>query len=115
MKRFMEDVMNEEVPEGSAVLWWLGQMGLLVKLGQTVLCIDYFASGLPGRQVLPPIPAEEMAGVSIFLGTHNHIDHIDHPAWQTWALVCHMESLFFPGSIRRKSWRTELPRTDASG
>ena len=97
MKRIMEDVMNEKVPEGSAVLRWLGQMGLLVRMGQTVLCIDYFASDLPGRQVLPPVPAEEMAGVDIFLGTHNHLDHIDHPAWRTWASVCPNAKFVFPG------------------
>ena len=97
MKRIMEDVMNEKVSEGSAVLRWLGQMGLLVRMGQTVLCIDYFASDLPGRQVLPPVPVEEMAGVDIFLGTHNHLDHIDHPAWRTWASVCPNAKFVFPG------------------
>ena len=34
----MEEIMNEKVPDSSAVLRWLGQMGLLVKMGKTVLC-----------------------------------------------------------------------------
>ena len=63
MKNMVEEIMNEKVPDGSAVLRWLGQMGLLVKMGKTVLCIDYFASDLPGRQVAPPIPMEEMKGI----------------------------------------------------
>ena len=93
----MIDIINEKVPDGSAKLWWLGQMGLLVKMGDAVLCIDYFASGLPERQVQPPIPMAEMEGVDLFLGTHNHIDHIDHPAWRTWALSCPGAKFIFPG------------------
>ena len=97
MGRRMEDVINEKVPDRAAVLWWLGQMGLLIKMGDTVLCIDYFASDLPNRQVPPPIPMEEVAGISLIMGTHNHIDHIDHPAWQIWASTCPGSKFIFPG------------------
>ena len=31
MDSFLKQVREERVPDGSAVLWWLGQMGLLVK------------------------------------------------------------------------------------
>ncbi len=109
MNRVMEEVMNEKVPEGSAVLWWLGQMGLLVRMGETVLCIDYFASVLPGRQVLPPVPAEEMTGVHLFLGTHNHIDHIDHPSWQTWASACPDAKFIFPALHRTEIQADGIP------
>ena len=97
MNRAMEDVLNKKAPYGSAILWWLGQMGLLVKMGEVVLCVDYFASGMPERQVPPPIPMEEMEGVDLFLGTHNHLDHIDHPAWRTWASRCPGAKFVFPG------------------
>ena len=68
-----------------ASLTWLGQMGLKVRIGGTTVFVDYFASDHPGRQVAPPIPAEEVAGVDAFLGTHDHLDHIDHEAWKVWA------------------------------
>ena len=96
MNRLIREIREEKVPGGAATLRWLGQMGLLVKMGNTVLCIDFFASDVPGRQVPPPIPAEEMEGVDIFLGTHNHIDHIDHPAWQVWAAGCPGAKFVFP-------------------
>ena len=96
MIKVLEEMINTKVPEGSAVLRWLGQMGLLVKMGNTLLCIDYFASDLPGRQVPPPIPAGEMTGIDFFLGTHNHIDHIDHPAWRIWAKACPGAKFVFP-------------------
>ena len=59
MNPFLETVKKTEVPFGAGCLWWLGQMGLLVKLGETLLCVDYFASPLTERRLPPPLPAEE--------------------------------------------------------
>jgi len=109
MNDFMRSVREREVPYGSAVLWWLGQMGLLVKMGGTVLCIDYFASPDPGRLVEPPVPAAEMEGVDAFLGTHNHLDHIDHEAWKTWAVCCPGAKFVFPELHRREVLRDGIP------
>ena len=81
MQRFRE----QSNPGGEAALLWLGQMGLLIRIGKTVLCVDYYASDAENRRVPPPIPAEEMGGVDLFLGTHDHLDHIDHDAWKIWA------------------------------
>ena len=96
MERAMEEILNEPARDGSATLWWLGQMGLLVKMGKTLLCMDYFASDFPGRQTPPQIPTEEMRGIDLFFGTHNHLDHIDHPAWRTWAETCPQAKFVFP-------------------
>jgi len=96
MNAFLESVRNTPCPQGTAVLWWMGQMGLLVKMGETVVSIDYFASDTPGRQVRPPVPAEEMTGIDAFLGTHNHLDHMDHEAWKIWGRECPDAAFVFP-------------------
>ena len=96
MNALMETVRRTETPYGHAAIWWLGQMGLLIKLGSTVLCADYFASEEPGRQVAPPIPADQMTGVNVFLGSHNHLDHMDHEAWKRWAALCPEADFVFP-------------------
>ena len=96
MNDFLKSVHDLSVPFGSAVLWWMGQMGLLVRMGSTVLCIDYYASEDPGRLVPPPVPIPEMAGIDAFLGTHNHIDHIDHGAWRVWKDCCPDAVFVFP-------------------
>ena len=75
---------------------WLGQMGLLVKLGGTALLIDYYASDSPKRQTPAPIPVDEVSGVEAILGTHNHLDHIDHAAWRLWAKRCPEARFIFP-------------------
>lgn len=77
---------------------WLGQMGLMVKLGAATLLIDYFATDDPGRQTPVPIPADRITGVDCFLGTHDHLDHIDHAAWKIWAKSCPDARFLFPST-----------------
>ena len=85
MQSLTDAVISASAPFGTAVMWWLGQMGLLVKLGDTVLCIDYYASDSERRLFPPPIPGHQMGFVNAFLGTHDHLDHIDHGSWKLWA------------------------------
>ena len=96
MNNFLQSVRQTSAPYGTAVLWWLGQMGLLIKMGDTVLCIDYYASESPTRQIAPPVPAGEVEGIDAFLGTHDHLDHIDHESWKKWASQCPEAVFIFP-------------------
>ena len=98
MNAFLRSVLDTPAPFGSACLWWLGQMGLLVKMGDTLLCVDYYASPLAERQTPAPVPAKEMTGVAAFLGTHNHLDHMDHESWKIWARICPEAAFIFPES-----------------
>ncbi|MBR6186669.1 MAG: MBL fold metallo-hydrolase [Clostridia bacterium] len=102
MNAFLQTVMETPAPYGAAALWWLGQMGLLIKMGDTVLCVDYYASPASNRQIPPPIPAKEVSGVQVFLGTHDHLDHIDHEAWKIWAGNC-PEALFVCPAFHREA------------
>ena len=100
MNELMRTVLETKTPRGTAALWWLGQMGLLIRLGDTVLCVDYFASDRPDRRTPPPVPAGEMAGIDAFLGTHNHMDHMDHGAWRVWRDACPQARFVFPAAHR---------------
>ena len=101
MNSFLKNVQETPAPSGTAVLWWLGQMGLLVKMGNTLLCVDYYATPDPDRLVPPPVPAEEMTGITAFLGTHDHLDHIDHQAWKIWSRRCPGALFVFPEAHRQ--------------
>ena len=81
---------------GTVTLRWLGQMGLLIRTPETAVCIDYFASPDAQRQCAPPIPAEDLKGIDAFLGTHDHLDHIDHNAWKIWAHTLPRAKFIFP-------------------
>ena len=102
MNEFLQSVKDTPAPRGTAVLWWLGQMGLLVKMGKTVLCVDCYAAENPARQVPPPFPVDEAAGIAAFLGTHDHSDHMDHPSWRVWAQKC-PDALFVFPEMHRES------------
>ena len=92
----MENNMDKYYGENTVALWWMGQMGLIVRAGSTTLCIDYFAAPYDKRQVPPPIPADELHGVDAFIGTHDHLDHIDHESWKIWAVTNPDAKFIFP-------------------
>ena len=75
---------------------WLGQMGLIVKTESTAVCIDYYASDDAGRLTPVPIAAGDIRGIDAFLGTHDHLDHIDHESWKVWAQTCPDARFIFP-------------------
>jgi len=89
---------HASLAHGQAKLWWLGQMGFLIKLGGTTIVIDYYATPAEDRQVAPIIPAAELKGVDLFIGTHDHLDHIDHESWRIWKDTCPDAMFVFPAS-----------------
>ena len=88
--------MREFYENGTVDMWWLGQMGLMLRCGNTTICIDYYASPADNRLSQPPISAKELNGVDAFLGTHDHLDHIDHEAWKIWAKTNPEAKFLFP-------------------
>ena len=91
-------VKNTDTPPGTAAVWWLGQMGVCIKMGDTVLVIDYYASTDRPRIAPPPVPQEDVCGVTAFLGTHDHVDHIDWPSWKIWAGTCPDAAFIMPAA-----------------
>lgn len=83
---------------GKVSLNWLGQMGFLIETDNIRLCIDYFASPDDLRQTPVPIPTGELKDVDVFLGTHDHLDHIDHEAWKIWAKTNPDAKFVFPAA-----------------
>ena len=82
-------------------IYWLGQMGLMIKTGDKTIVIDYYASPLKTRQTPAPIPAKELKDVDIFIGTHDHLDHIDHESWKIWAEINPDARFIFPKKHRK--------------
>lgn len=84
MKRGRDLIMEINaaiVPPGRCILWWLGQHGYIVKFGRTVVYIDAFLSPVPGRQIPPLLSPGDITNADLVLGSHDHADHIDRPAW----------------------------------
>jgi L-ascorbate metabolism protein UlaG (beta-lactamase superfamily) len=60
----------------------LGQLSYIVDIGGLKVGCDVFLTPLEGRLVNPPVKPEELLDVEVFLGTHDHADHIDRPLWR---------------------------------
>ena len=96
-------------------LTWMGQMGLIVKSETTAICIDYFASKDPGRLTPVPVAAEELKGIDAFLGTHDHLDHIDHESWKVWAQTNPEARFLFPRAHEEAVLADGVSRENAVG
>jgi L-ascorbate metabolism protein UlaG (beta-lactamase superfamily) len=77
----LKNVRDCVLRKGQGAIWWLGQAGFIVKLGRTVIGIDLFLSPHPRRRIPALLSPDAAAGFDLFLGTHDHRDHIDRPAW----------------------------------
>ncbi len=109
MHPFVQRILEGPVPEKSAALWWMGQMGLWIRVGETLISVDYFAAELEDRQTPPPVPAGEVSAVQLFLGTHDHLDHIDRESWKIWARTCPEACFVIPEAHRAALVAEGLP------
>jgi len=77
----VDEVNATDVPFGQCAFWWLGQHGFIVKLGTTVVYIDPYLSPSEARNIPPLLTPQELTNADLIIGTHDHGDHIDRPAW----------------------------------
>ena len=73
-------IAAESVRPGTCTLWWLGQMGFVIKFPTTTVFVDAYLSPSPSRRI-PPLFTPGEVPADLILGTHDHSDHIDRPAW----------------------------------
>jgi L-ascorbate metabolism protein UlaG (beta-lactamase superfamily) len=99
-KALIADIHACRVPKGGVALWWLGQHGFVVKAGRTVVYIDPFLTPLAGRQVPPLLRPEDVTNADWVLGTHDHADHIDRPAWPRIAAASPRARFVVPDLLR---------------
>ena len=85
----LEQLRAQRVPARSLTLWWLGQIGFLIKspAGKLVVVDPYLSNSCKAlgdelgfnldRLVPPPLPPAELVGVDLYAMTHSHGDHLD--------------------------------------
>lgn len=79
----METIIHHKLSPQQAAVWWLGQAGYIVKSMDLILTIDPYLSDAAAqdapeftRLYPPPIDPEDL-DVSLYLITHDHLDHLD--------------------------------------
>jgi L-ascorbate metabolism protein UlaG (beta-lactamase superfamily) len=77
----INDINKCVLENGNIAFWWLGQLGYVIKLGETVIYLDAFLSDFPARNIPSLLKPEEIVNADFVIGTHDHIDHIDRKVW----------------------------------
>jgi L-ascorbate 6-phosphate lactonase len=80
-KQLIEDVNGCRPGNGEMCLWWLGQLGFIIKVAGKAIYVDAYLAPDKRRRVPPLLKPEEITNADIVMGTHNHSDHIDKTAW----------------------------------
>ena len=79
----MENITNYKLSSDEAAVWWLGQAGYIIKSSDIVITIDPYFSDAAAKdapeftRLYPPPFDPEDLDVSLFLITHDHLDHLD--------------------------------------
>ncbi len=89
----INEIRNARVQDGELMLWWIGQMGVILKSADHVISIDAYLSDQQNRLVPSLLLPEELSGVDFVFGSHDHADHIDRTAWKVIA-ANHPETTF---------------------
>ncbi|MGH4051668.1 MAG: MBL fold metallo-hydrolase [Clostridium sp.] len=77
----IEEINSCDLEKGDMAFWWLGQMGYVVKLGETVIYLDAFLAEHSERNIPPLLKPDEVINADFIFGSHDHIDHIDRATW----------------------------------
>jgi L-ascorbate 6-phosphate lactonase len=85
----MRQIKRYPVPRRSAVIWWLGQAGFIIKTpkGKIIALDPYLSNSCAAigrahgfrmdRQIPSPMQPKDLMGVDLYLITHSHQDHLD--------------------------------------
>lgn len=96
----MREIRETRVEPGHYALWWFGQQSWVVKTAACLAGIDLFLSPHPRRRHEALIRPEEAGGFDLFLGTHDHKDHIDRAAWPAMAKASPRANFGLPMRVR---------------
>lgn len=84
------------------VLWWLGQHGFALRLGEAVVLLDAYLAPNPERLIPPLLDPTACSGVDLILGTHDHADHIDREVWPALAQASPQARFVVPALVRER-------------
>ncbi len=99
MNKILSQIHALDLAYGQVALCRLGQHSFLVKIGKTLVGIDLYLTPSPSRLIPVEIPAEEMEGIKLFLGSHDHSDHIDRDSLAAMAAASPEAKLAIPAAV----------------
>lgn len=86
---------------GKLALSYLGQHSFILKLGDAVIYIDPYLTPDRARLIAPVLSPQEITNATLITGSHDHGDHIDHPAWPVLAAASPDAVFVVPEAVRQ--------------
>jgi len=80
-RKLIAEIGSFSADAGRFAFWWLGQHGFALKFRSAVVYVDAYLSPSKARRVPPLLEPGEVTNATLFLGTHDHSDHIDRRSW----------------------------------
>ena len=101
-----QDLINDidqcQTPQGRLAIWWLGQHSFIAKMGRTIIYLDPFLSPHQGRLIPSLLQPPQITHAHFILGSHDHADHIDRPAWPALAAASTQAKFVVPELLREQ-------------
>jgi L-ascorbate 6-phosphate lactonase len=101
-KLLIDEIESFKLQSGHLGIWWLGQLGFIIKSIDGIISIDAFISDHGGRQAAPMLSPGNLSRMNLICGTHDHTDHIDRPAWKETARLSSLPKFVVPGLLQSR-------------
>ena len=76
----IQEIDQTHVENKMAAVWWIGQMGFIVKIADQIFYFDPYLAPRKTRLVPPLLKPEQIVHANWVFGSHAHSDHIDRYA-----------------------------------
>lgn len=105
----LQEIDTLSLAPGACAFWWLGQLGYVLKIRDTIFYLDPFLAPSPRRNVPPLLDPSEITHANWVLGSHDHGDHIDPYAFPRIAKASPQARFVCSRAARRKLLQLEIP------
>lgn len=79
----LSEIEGTDLPDSLAAVWYIGQMGLIIRWNGLTICFDpvlndlTYPGGMTRRNYAPPFEPSCLKNVDYVICSHNHADHIN--------------------------------------
>lgn len=108
-RELVGEVTAHRPPDGGVSFWWLGQLSVILKLGDIVMYLDPYLSPSERRLIPPLFAPEDVTNADWVLCTHDHRDHIDPGAIPGIARSSEQARFIAPHPVRERMVSLGVP------